>query len=692
MHPQDRLFCEIAVQLNVLTREQVARCMKAQQREAGKNIASLAVSLGFMTQPAVENVMQQQQRLLERRREARHASVVQREAESRAAAGTPSTQQAKAADLSRSGHPGAHSSHSGVGKAARRDPTPTSRWVSETPLPNRLHDSDSLPEIELMGHADVDAASIRETVDGRPPTRLSRAARPTQPLDRSDTPEPLGHGHEHDRALSYSQPSAAKPSSRPPFAVRKPPDLSPPAVGPGRTLPPAELRSPVFTAAANSVPVPPPSTVPKRTFSEPLPNPRTSSARPPSRPVPSGRDWRNPSRPPPPSEGFDIEIGPLTPVPRAPSSIPTVSGYAEVSSVFQAEAPPYDAPGYIARALEICISAGASDLLLHAEAVPWVRVDGSLRAWTHQQPLAAEQLDQMLLEILDEAQLLQLSVDGEQTCIIELPTGQRIRTHAYASERGANLVLHVLPHEVAAPETLGLQSALRALRDMPVGICVCSGPAGAGRTTTLWSLTQALASDRALHVVSLESPIEIAFSAGLGLYDQREIGKHVASYAEGIDWAVKQAADVIVVADLSAPKALAASLRASRAGCLVLGGVRASSSQKALSTLLNQPDLEPELARHELSHSLRLLLHQRLVPLAKGTGRTAAFEQLVNTGPITQLIRDDQLQQLPAVLAASKSAGMVSLDDALDDLVRLDHITLAAACTAARSGARFQSS
>jgi twitching motility protein PilT len=121
----------------------------------------------------------------------------------------------------------------------------------------------------------------------------------------------------------------------------------------------------------------------------------------------------------------------------------------------------------------------------------------------------------------------------------------------------------------------------------------------------------------------------------------------------------------------------------------VLGGVRASSSLGVLSRLLSEPAHEAELLRFELSYALRLLLHQRLLPRARVAGRTAAFEQLINTSQVAQLIRDDKLQQLPAVLAAGKTAGMMTLDDALDELVRSAAITPEAARAVARKSERF---
>jgi hypothetical protein len=244
MHPQDRLFCEIAVQLNLLTREQVARCLKAQQHDASKNVASLAVAQGFMNAAAVENVLQQQQRLLERRREARNASVVQREAESRASAGGTSgshpAHQATGPEAGRMSQPHPPSSASGVGKPPRRDPTPTARWTSEAPAHNRLRASESplfADDYDVFsGHPELDAASVHETLDTRAPARRERAARPTQPLPnaRESSPGPFGLG------ASLPPPAAQPGPGLPPMAARKLPDFSPPPTG--RTQPPAELR------------------------------------------------------------------------------------------------------------------------------------------------------------------------------------------------------------------------------------------------------------------------------------------------------------------------------------------------------------------------------------------------------------------------------------------------------------------
>jgi twitching motility protein PilT len=493
--------------------------------------------------------------------------------------------------------------------------------------------------------------------------------------DRSAADATRG-GNADPRLMTISQPQLRAGPGRAP--------ASPGAMG---------VRSPPFMAAASSTPL---STVPS--------TPAVTSAtgtlleggaraqarkqaqleaaavreRAVSRPVPSGRDWRNPSRPPPPDTGLDLELHYTPP-----------AGHPQVS----AASLQLDTPRYIDRALELCHQLGASDLLLHAGALPFARIDGRLHELPGAPPLTPTAAERIFAEILDEEALLQLSVDGELRCSYQPQGGPlpRARVHAFASEQGLHMVLHMLASEAPSADRLGLGATLQALREEPYGLCVCSGPAGSGKTTTLWSLAEGLASERALYLVSLESPIEIPFQSSLGLCEQREVGRHVTSYADGIDWAVAQGAEIVVVADLLAPGALSASLRASRARCLVLAAVRCHGSHAALAALAEAREPDAAFVRSELASALRFVLHQRLVPQDQHSGRVAAIERLVNTEAVAELIRGDRLSALPALMAASKEAGMVSMDDALEELVRRASITRVAAHSAAPSSERFQS-
>jgi twitching motility protein PilT len=320
-----------------------------------------------------------------------------------------------------------------------------------------------------------------------------------------------------------------------------------------------------------------------------------------------------------------------------------------------------------------------------------MRVDGKLWPLTDGVVITRDVAERVIAEVLDQAQRMQLALEGELRFSYALAGVGRVRAHAYSQERGTDIVFRLSPNPLGSAEKLGLSSMLRSVREQPAGLYVCSGPAGAGKTTTLAALTQALVSERARHVVSVESSIEIVHAAGLGLVEQREVGQHVSSFAQGIELAQRQGADIIVVSDLGADGALEASLRAASARCLVLGGLRASSAVQAISKLLRARDARhAERLRFELSHALQLVTHQRLLPRAKGSGRVLALETLVNTPQVSLLFREDKLHQLPAAMSAGRNHGMLLLDDALEELVRAGTISHEAARRVARRRERFK--
>jgi twitching motility protein PilT len=713
MHPQDRLFCEIAVQLELLTRDQVSECMQALQRDPrGRNIGAVAISLNFMSQAEADVVLTHQQRVLDRRREARALSKGQRYAEppgaARAAAPRGPAQRA-GAPADRAAGPAAEAP-----RMRRRDPTPTAAWVHASTEPG-LADAELARSVPPPSAArDTDDSKERETLDERP---LARNAKP-QAIEAADEASFESMG-EALRDASQN-PATAAPATRGPLSAQPPARAGAAQADPrsNATLPPQRvvasthgtLLGPPRPAAypASRAPLDnaaPQAAVPSRSGAfgagpalgggtllggaalaqRHQAEASASAARRP-RPVPSGRDWRNPSRPPPPSAALDSELG-YGRVAHAD----TLALPANDAPGRQPSAPALDTPRYLDGALDVAVESGASDLHLHSGAQLCMRVDGKLVPLTGGVPIARDVAERVIAEVLDESQRMQLALEGELRFSYELDGVGRFRAHAYIQERGTDIVFRISPSQLASADKLGLSAIVRAIREQPAGLCVCSGPAGAGKTTTLAALTQTLLGDRARHVVSVERPIEIVHEAGLGLVEQREVGRHVSSFAQGIELAQRQGADVIVVSDLSADTALEASLRAASARCLVLGGLRASSAAQALTKLLRARDAHhAERLRFELAHALRLVTHQRLLPRTKGTGRVLALETLVNTPQVSALVREDKLHQLPAAMSAGRSHGMLLLDDALEELVRAGTISNEAARHVAHRHERFK--
>ena len=639
MHPQDRLFCEIAVQLQLLTRQQATSCMQAQEREAvGQSVASIAMAFGYMDQVAVDTVLHQQQRVLDRRREAREASRAQREVESRAAAGLGHYESGDPAGTPTQ-RPPASRQPGGSGVPPRQSLAPRASFApgarQSDEVPPRYSDSWS-----EAPHAIDDT---RETLDERPPMRVGHAPRDAEEADPRRT-KPLAPAPSSSipaaRSVAEAVLAASYPSSRPPSAAAR--------GARGALLESAEQ---VSWGGSGFPPQ-------QRELSMP---PRSATGR----PIPSVRDWRNPSRPPPATESFEGDT-PLQPVAARRSSRPPA---VELHGRSTLRAPAGGGVQHVERALELCAQHGASDYHLHSGALPRLRIDGRMHMLAADQPVSDAAVEQILAEVLTDAERMQLTLDGELRVIHETESGIRARLHAIICENGPHLQLHVLPIDVPSPALLGLGPALRVLSDKPWGLAICSGPAGSGITTTQWSLAQALCAERSRHIVSLENPIELNVQCGVGVFEQREVTRHVESYAEGIRWAIAEGADIVVVADMLAPGAFEASLHASRARCLVLGGVRAGGSFAALRRLMSQAQGDPEIVRRELADGLRLLLHQRLVPRREPPGRVAAFELVVGSTRLTQHVRRAELLQLAAAFESSAPDEVLTLRDALHDLV-----------------------
>jgi twitching motility protein PilT len=651
-----------------------------------------------MDQVAVDGVLHQQQRVLERRREAREASRAQREVESRAEAGLGAGTHDVDSDaaVAPTQRPPASRHPSMSGAAPWRESLAPGSSASHAP---NARSSDPGPRYSgewAEVHQTLD--DTRETLDERPPMRSMRAARDSNPdvdLRRTkpltpgaaDSNAPAERAPSHTpgpgRAVSNAPAERALSNAPAERALSNAPAeraLSNAPAGRALSNSPAARTVAEAVLAASHVDSAPPSAAGRGAVASSargtllessgmeqqrrdlIAPQRTASGR----PIPSVRDWRNPSRPPPAADGFEVET-PFQPLgAKLRSSRPPTVERDGRSSL---RAPALEGMQHVDRALELCAQHGASDYHLHSGALPRLRIDGRLHTLAADQVVTEATVERILAEVLGDADRMQLTLDGELRVILESESGIRARMQAFVSEHGSHVQLHVLPLDVPTPEQLGLGLALRALQDKPWGLAICSGPAGSGITTTLWSLAQALCAERARHIVTLEGPIELNVQCGVGLFEQREVARHVESYAAGIQWALAEGADVIVVSDLLAPGAFEASLQATRGRCLVLSGMRTGSSFAALRRLLSEAQGDPEIVRRELADGLRLLVHQRLVPRREPPGRVAAFEVVLGSPRLTQHVRKAELLQLAAALEVSLAQELVTLRDALGELV-----------------------
>jgi twitching motility protein PilT len=345
---------------------------------------------------------------------------------------------------------------------------------------------------------------------------------------------------------------------------------------------------------------------------------------------------------------------------------------------------------YLGKALALALRHGASDLHVHSGAPLLVRVDGQLRPLSTATQLSAEAAEKVIAEITSDAQWALLARKGEVDFACELPGLARFRANVYRQQRGLDAVFRIIPRKPPSLEELGLPARLARLTDFRTGLLLCTGPAGCGKSTTLAALIDTLVQTRADHILTIEDPVEYVYPVGRALVNQRQVGEHTGSFSRALRAALREDPDIIAITELRDRETIALAISAAETGHLVLGTLHTGNAAQTIHRIVSSfPQNEQEQVRVMLAESLRAVVSQRLVPMAIGRGRVPAIELLMVNAAVSNLIREDKTHQLPSVMQTGKAAGMVTLDDSLQELVSAGIIAADAARKVATKKERF---
>jgi twitching motility protein PilT len=340
--------------------------------------------------------------------------------------------------------------------------------------------------------------------------------------------------------------------------------------------------------------------------------------------------------------------------------------------------------GVLGPVLDQAIARGASDVLLSAGARPLIRVDGSLI----ELPGAACSGDDLLSAcepFLSPAHRRQLEVAGSVDFALERGSGdgERYRANLFRHARGLALALRPIWTEVPTLEDLHLPSGLADLTRPRSGLVLIAGATGAGKSTTLAALLDQVNRTRACHIVTLEDPVEYLYPRRRAMIHQREVGRHIDSFASGLRAALRENPDVILLGEMRDQETIRLALTAAETGHLVLSTLHSASAAMAIERIVDVfPEGEKELLRTQLASALRYVIAQQLLPGAQG-GLVPALEVLTVTHAVAAQIREGRMHMLGAQMEIGAERGMVPMDRALADLVRAGYVTRAAALAAA---------
>jgi twitching motility protein PilT len=329
----------------------------------------------------------------------------------------------------------------------------------------------------------------------------------------------------------------------------------------------------------------------------------------------------------------------------------------------------------IDKLLERTLKMRGSDLHIATGAPPIVRRFGTLMR-VEGETLEIEKARLTVKEILTDEQFRQFEKTGDLDFSYEVIGVGRFRGNVLRQNRGIDLTFHVVPAEIMSPEALGLPPLVRELTRFHQGLILITGAAGQGKSTTISSLVDVINSERALHILTVEDPIEFVHPIDKkAIVNQREVGRHTKSFANALRAALREDPDVIVVGEMRDLETISLAVTASETGHLVMGTLMTSSAHQTVDRILESfPPAQQNQIRAMLSDSLRAVISQRLLPMADNSGMVLAAEILLGTPAVANLIREKKTFQIPSIIQTNRHLGMKRMDDALLELVQVGKV------------------
>jgi twitching motility protein PilT len=320
------------------------------------------------------------------------------------------------------------------------------------------------------------------------------------------------------------------------------------------------------------------------------------------------------------------------------------------------------------RLLRTLVEQKGSDLHLRVGEPPVIRASGELHR-LEDAPLSADALEALLVAIMPERNRVEYAERSDTDYAYEIAGVARFRCNALRDRLGPAGVFRVIPATVVSVEDMGLSPEVQQLCYMTKGLVLVTGPTGSGKSTTLCAMVDLVNRSRADHILTIEDPIEFVHPNKRCLITQRQVGVHTDSFKSALRAALREDPDVILVGELRDLETVSIAIETAETGHLVFGTLHTTTAPGTVDRLIDQfPADRQAQIRTMLSESLKGVISQTLCKKIGG-GRVAAREILLTTPAVSNLIREGKTHQVPSIMQTSKKLGMVTLNDALLELV-----------------------
>lgn len=324
--------------------------------------------------------------------------------------------------------------------------------------------------------------------------------------------------------------------------------------------------------------------------------------------------------------------------------------------------------------LKALVQSSSSDLHLRVSEPPVFRTHGEMKRQVTP-ALSAEQLELMLLSVMPERNRAEWKETGDSDFAYEIRGLARFRVNAARDRRGPMAVFRVIPAQVVTVDQLRLSKEVQQLCQLTKGLVLVTGPTGSGKSTTLCALIDLVNRTRTDHIITIEDPIEFVHENKKCIITQRQVGSHTDSFKSALRSALREDPDIVLVGEMRDLETVAIAIETAETGHLVFGTLHTTTAASTVDRIIDQfPADRQAQIRVMLSESLKGVISQTLCKRLSG-GRAAAREILLSTPAISNLIREGKTFQIPSIIQTSKQLGMVTLNDALLELIEKKEIS-----------------
>jgi len=329
----------------------------------------------------------------------------------------------------------------------------------------------------------------------------------------------------------------------------------------------------------------------------------------------------------------------------------------------------------INKLLQTVVNQNASDIILTVGRKPTLRLHGRLVPLQTKE-LEAEDTVSLMKSITSERGQQELQEVGSTDFGFSFGKQARFRVAVFKQRGYVGIVLRLIPNKLLTFQEIGLSESAQKLLWRPRGMILVAGPTGSGKSTTLATMIDFINTNRDTHIITIEDPIEYYHNHKRSVITQRELGVDVPSFSEGLRRALRQNPDVILVGEMRDLDTMETAISAAETGHLVFATLHTNSAEGTINRIVDAfPERQQEQVRIQLASNLIAVICQALLPDTTGHGRVAAFEIMIRTSAISNLIRQQKVYQIESEIQTGMKYGMILLDDHLAQLYHAGRIS-----------------